>query len=124
MLRLRRDREHNDNCPISQRIFVKRLREKNPSEEVSCLSCGGMILRREFARHNRMCTHRPPNMQHVTRSQLNPHRFGLIDERMTKFLGTMKDDHVKNIILHGKAIFLLAETYAYRHGTSSALKKW
>ncbi|XP_063902554.1 uncharacterized protein LOC135122286 isoform X2 [Zophobas morio] len=128
-IRRKGDYNFNKNATCEEKISIRRVVTRQASNLITCPNCFGEIMTRNFARHERKCTGRPPNRRNV----LKEARFKIIQKEFTAnsfsqklflaFLEPVQVGLILHEILEDKCLKLVAERYSLMHrGSYSALK--
>jgi hypothetical protein len=65
-LRLKGDYNHNKNSTLENIITYRKLSKNSVKDTVVCVHCSALLSHKNFARHERKCSGRPPNYEGVT----------------------------------------------------------
>lgn len=145
-LRLRGDAKYNLTCPASEKIFVRNPVLQDRVQGILCSHCKGMFAKREFSRHQRKCSNRIANRQHVTKlakrqqqaeEQQQKQQSGpslqhgheqrgvqnmqkqLRNQWLRDLYDQMTDDHIKRLIETDRCLVLLAGNLSCKFANST-----
>ena len=105
---------------LSKRIPVRKPKVSHVIDFVQCPSCGALVGRKNYSRHNRACTGRKPNRQRVLFEALTKKRVDISsgyveDKLLEEFLIPLKHDQIGKTIREDTLLLLMARHFALAH---------